>query len=132
MDEIELESPKASPAETLRAYSFFYGESNVRRDTVGFCIYQTVLVVLFFLAPPDPARWVFWLGIWLACFEARNVYIRNSRRQRLRMSLWEQEMKQFCPKRRTVVFATVVPFVAIAVWLTLLFIGPQPWPSFMK
>ena len=131
MDEIELESPKASPAETLRAYSFLYGESDVLLHAVRFCIYQTLLVV-FFLAAPDDARCAFSVGILLACFEARNVYIRNSKRQRLRMSLWEQEMKQFCPKRRTVVFATIVPFVAIAAWLTLIFIGPQPWPSFVK
>ncbi len=137
MDEIELESPKASPAETLRAYSFFYSEKRLGWETFYFIAAQVILIssylVLASLAQSRDAdlrpviiseahRCVFWGGMFFAVATIRDAYKRRRRRQRLRISVWEHEIKTFCAKRRTLIFAALPPPVALAVWLTLFFI----------
>ncbi|HUT02273.1 MAG TPA: hypothetical protein VM163_00055 [bacterium] len=135
MDEIELESPKASPAETLRAYSFFYSETTLGREAFSFVAVQIILISVYLLTSFSQSQntelqsiisnihfCVFWAGVYFAIAKIRDAYKRHCRRQRLRISVWEHEIKTFCAKRGTIVLAALPPPVALAVWLTLFFI----------
>ena len=122
MDEIELESPKASPAETLRAYSFFYRENTVLFEAVVFCIGQLLLAAAFWFGKDFTERVIPSAGFAMASCYLPGVLICNSKRRRLRLSVWEAEIKEFCVKPRAIAFATIAPIVALVTWLTILFL----------
>ncbi|MBN1592827.1 MAG: hypothetical protein JW941_06210 [Candidatus Coatesbacteria bacterium] len=121
--ESELESPKASPAETLRAYAFFHSEGRVLFGAVFFSLMQ-ILVMFSTLA-------AFWLGsdtilriiappfLIFSALSLASVLKRNRERRRLRLSLWEKEIKEFCAGPKLVAFSVAAPTVALLFWLGL-------------
>lgn len=135
MGEIELESPKASPAETLSAYRFFSEEPEMVRYTAYFVILELVCVLVYAFVRQlqsdieevnsefSSIRTVpAWIGFYLGCGALSWLNHRRRRLLRLRLSIWEHELKVYCASRRTVVGATIAASVALAVWIAVIVI----------
>ncbi|RLC45910.1 MAG: hypothetical protein DRH70_06575 [Candidatus Coatesbacteria bacterium] len=136
MKEMKFESPRASPAETLRAYSFFYGETLLRRQGLLFIAVQVLLISIYLLGSSassqnaelqsivsDTISPFLWASFYFAFARISGFYRRYWRRQQLRISVWEREIETFRAKRGDVVLAVVPPTLVLAFWLTLFSIG---------
>jgi len=135
MDEIELESPKASPAETLRAYRFFSEEPLQGRYTAYFVILELICALIFALisqlesdiqevasALSSIRTVAMWTGAYLAWGALWWLINRHRRLLRIRLSTWEHELKVCCASRRTVVAAAIAASVALAAWILVIVI----------
>ena len=122
MDVISLDEPKASPAETLRAYSFFHKEHRVLFEAIVFCVAHLSLTVGFWCGQDLVERIIPPAAFVSAAVYLVNVLKRNGRRRRLRLSLWEAEIEEFCVKPQIIAFATIAPIVAIIAWLAVLLV----------
>ena len=138
MDEIELETPKASPAETLRAYRFFSEEPEMVRYAAYFVILELVCVLIYAFVRQlqsdiEEVNSAFssirtvpaWIGFYLACGALSWLNHRRRRLLGLRLSIWERELKVYCASRRTVVAAAIAASLALVAWLTLILVGPH-------
>jgi hypothetical protein len=136
MDELGLENPKASPAETLRAYRFFSEEAMMVHYTVYFAVLELFCVLIFWFVGQlksdiqevasalSSIRTVpAWIGVNLAWGALWWLSIRHRRLLRLRLSIWERELKLYCASRRTIVGAAIAVSVALAAWIVVIVIG---------
>ena len=134
-DELGLENPKASPAETLRAYRFFSEEPLQGRYTAYFVILELICLLLFvFLPQPDSGmeeidsafsetRTVAMLaGAYLAWYRLWSLINRHRRLLRIRLSIWEHELQIYCASRRAVVAAVIAASVALAAWISVIIV----------
>ena len=132
---MELEHPKASPAETLRAYKFFSGEPLLARDTANFIVFQIFFVLLYLIIPQpetganeldselvDAGTMTVLFGLYIASFRLRTLVTRHRSLVRLRLSIWEREIKAYCASRRLVTASTAIACAAMAAWLSVLLI----------
>ncbi len=135
MDEIELESPKASPRETLRTYRFFSEEPLVARYTAYFVVLQLVCVLVFAFVPQPESdieevdaafstvrSVAMSLGAYFAWYRLWSLINRHRRLLRIRLSIWEHELQIYCASRRAVVAAVIAASVALAAWISVIIV----------
>ena len=133
MDELGLENPKASGAETLSAFSVFSEEAYVGLYTTYFVILELVCFALYILVPEpevdiehvssafsDTRNLAMLGGFYLALLRLSALFRRSCRLNRIRLSIWERELELYRAKRRTVATAIIASCLAAAIWLPLI------------
>ena len=121
-----------SPAETLRAYSFFYEDRLLGRRTALFVLAEVSLFALYLLLakvranvkPLDqllaPIRVsAFVAGVLIASYWGAFLHKRSCRLARLRRSLWEEMINIYCAGKTTLIAAIAAPILAVVVWIVL-------------
>ena len=134
VDELGLQNPKASPAETLRAYRFFTKDRLWNRYPVYFVAIELICVLLFILIPESPSgfedvhaaiqsadhvvrSFAVFAGFLFALITLHFLFKRSCYLTRIRLSVWEQELKIYEAKPRAILATTIAAWVALVAWI---------------